>query len=211
MVVCAWCRDREESSKDHVFPESVGGTRELVLPACAPCQKCIRRAEEELARRSAFAIHRAGRDFKPKNLRSDPASGAIEAVYLVRAIEGDGYAEAAAQGGQVRSLPSIEVDLRTGRGRTRGVRSDIDRLIEGLSNAATKGVAISYHWLTDLEGPGDLAADPEFWPRVFLDLRGKLLVRARDKAEGESCLNVLLVAARDGVFSRPDFNRHTDS
>jgi hypothetical protein len=204
---CVWCGAPRETD-DHVFPRSLGGTKELVVPACRNCQKEISRAEGEVARRSLFALHRIEQGPPPRDKkRAD--SGSVEAKYvLVKDERLGGYIEVAFRSKQHPiTLPCIEIDVNTGRARKRGVRpEDVDALVEailrvvvGPPDESGQLGSVDVDLLSEAEA--HYADDPDWWPRAFLDLRGRLQVRARDAHEAEQFFPILITLAERGVFS----------
>lgn len=213
---CAWClRGELDMTADHVFPDSIGGTRDLVVPSCAQCQAALRDAEQEFARRSPFALARNAQIFPvtKRRLKKDPVSGAAEVRYLLRRVfepaDQIGYDEVMVQGGQLRQLPSFELDTRCVvgtppaarldpaqlRGRRRANRpEDVDELVRellrGLAQPPGPG-GLVYELpatMLDHEVDREVAADPAFMPRVFRDIRGRLRIRARNPEEGMAFL-----------------------
>jgi hypothetical protein len=53
------------------------------------------------------------------------------------------------------------------------------------------------------EDDASIAADPDFWPRALLDLRGQLKIRARSRQEATRLFTVMAHLAQQGKFKGP--------
>src|SRR5262249_19228894 len=101
----------------------------------------------------------------------------------------------------------------SGASRVRGVKpEDVDRLVDAALRVVTgtpnsSGVVgeVSVDLLSESEA--EFAADPDWWPRAFLDLRGGLKVRARTPEEAQHFYLTLVQLAQAGAFS--DHSRWT--
>ena len=213
---CTWCLRPDVVTADHVFPAAIGGTRDLSVPACPVCQGRLSTLEQELSRRSIFAAWRNTRDFKvhAKRLRRDPASGSIEASYLIRKDPEDGfYREVAVLGGQPVALPSIQLNV-SGHSLSGGdvlgrvdaqEPGDIDRLIDAL-HKSIDGPPDSSGCIGSLdvqlldEHDVEIVRDPNFLPRAYLNLAGRPKIRARSGEEAQRFARVLLYLTTQGHF-----------
>lgn len=186
---CAWCGAfGVELDDDHIFPRSIGGTKQLKLKACRKCQTSIGDAEKEMSRRSVFALHCVDSG-PPGRSKRKPTSGMIETIYTLNHHPLGGYGEAVLKsGGGIHGLPYIEVDVsETGpRGNLRAASPmEAERLLatfEALfkQRPDAKGLICELLVKTELD---EVATDPEFWPRVVLGLDGNLFIRARNPDE----------------------------
>jgi len=212
---CAWClRSGVELTSDHVFPRCIGGTLELSIPACRPCQALISKAERELARRSMFALYRIA-GAPPPRRRNQAGRRVIEAKYvLVKDAGMGGYQEVAMRVNDLPVvLPSIEVDLSgEGGARLRGVQPiDVAQVAEALRKAFDHqpdptGLVATFD-VKLLERHDQFYEDPDFWPRVYLDLAGELHIRARTPEEATALIKCVVDAAQRGVFNQlPGWN-----
>src|ERR1700674_5783998 len=117
-IECFWCAQvRSDLDEDHVFPRSLGGTKELSVPSCRACQTSISKAEFALSRKSAYAMHLLEAGPRGRHRRTDPASGLIEAEYVLVPHPLGGYNETALRAGAGESptaLPYIEIDVAHG-------------------------------------------------------------------------------------------------
>jgi hypothetical protein len=189
--LCTWCDSPLQDpafDPDHVFPEWLGGSRELTVPSCRPCQKILSTIEVSVARRSLLSLFRL--QFGPSRDRKDPTSGLVEADYVLARDPQGGWGERAVRAGdQVPVvLPSLQIDLAAGRVAKMGAcAEDVTRLLVALVSLRTGVDAQGTAELgTSLIFEHDRADDPSFWPRVFLDLRGHLRIRARSEKEAIS-------------------------
>ena len=218
---CTWCLSAEAAlTDDHVFPDCIGGTRDLVVKACRGCQTSLARAEQELARSSGFAFARQDAQFHiPKRrLKKDPASGAAQVRYMLRHDPGPpaGYDEVAVQGGRPRALPSIELDTRCVVGDPPNRRVDLSLLTVRMRGTTAEEVnALVRELLTGLSSEPDergviyelsaplldgrdarITNDASFRPRLFRDVAGRLRARARSPGELAAFLQALQALAR---------------
>lgn len=204
---CIWCGESKGAlTEDHVFPRSLGGTKQLVVPACKYCQTKISKLEKEVARRSIFALHRFDKG-PHRRKKGRPESGSVEARYVLVKDWMGGYSEMAFRtGGQAITLPCIELDPVTLKCRKHGsVPEDIDKLVESVIDVIKgppdeSGVLgeVPVELLSEYEE--NIASDPDFWPRVFLDLKGQLRIRARDEQEATLLIELVVKAAQRGAF-----------
>jgi len=215
---CTWCMEVGlELTKGHVFPRAIGSTKQVSVPACAKCETIISKKEQELARRSIFALYRMGGGPVVRH-KEKPESGSIEVRYaLVKDNVVGGYSEVGLRTGQLPViLPCIEVDIGGGSGcRIHGLKpEDVDRLVDALLQSV-KGPPDESGCVGEIsaalleENDVDIVSDPDFWPRAFLDLRGYLKIRARNPEEGERFANLIIPLAKKGIFN--DHSRWVNS
>jgi hypothetical protein len=109
-----------------------------------------------------------------------------------------------AGGGVPEALPYIEIDVKSARARRRGARpGDVDRLVDAFLSIFRQhpdeaGLVGELSVRTgDL---GEIAKDDEFWPRIVLDLAGKIFIRARDPAEALNFVKLFTRAVQAGAF-----------
>jgi hypothetical protein len=213
---CAWCDQSEgKMTRDRVFPRVIGGTEQLTVPSCRKCQTEISKAETEVGCRSIFALYRTNKGPPPRDKRK-PESGAVEARYtLVKEDWIGGYREVVLRAHRDPiSLPSIEIDITTLYAPRHGAASedigervilrrrgdtleDVNRIVkavlkvvEGPQDESGLLGKIPVELLS--EADVDIASDPDFWPRVFFDLRGRLKIRARDGQEAIRLINIVV-------------------
>ena len=205
---CTWCQQSTTPiTEDEIFPRSIGGTKHLWVPSCIPCQNVLSKVEHDVSRRSLYALKIAGAGPRGRHKRS--TSGVIEAELLIVRHPLGGYSESGLRaGGQApTTLPSIEIDVgRSWNGRTRGAcPEDVDQLRAVLSEMfddlvsqpdTVREVSVK---LID-QGDSEIAEDPDFWPRAFLDLGGRLFIRARDVAEATEFMSALQTHLEAGAF-----------
>lgn len=204
---CVWCGNPSED-KDHVFPRCLGGTKQLVVPACRDCQTKISYAEIEVARRSEFALYRLDKGPLPRK-KKNLSSGSVEATYvLVKDNRLGGYIEVALRAKQHPiTLPCIEFDVNTGNARCRGTKpEDVDRLIDAVLRVVSgppdeSGLlgSVDVELLSETES--NYATDPDWWPRIFLDLKERLIVRAGNGDEAVQLFAMVLELAQRGAFN----------
>jgi hypothetical protein len=206
---CSWCdRTNVRLDKDHIFPRAIGGTKELSVPACRDCQTVLSRLETQAARQSNYSLFCVmhgppGRD------KRRPASGVIRARYLLVKNPLGGYGEAAMRAGvdTPEALPHIEIDVNNvGSARRRGPSiASVQRLVFALKKIVDRRpdvrgfigeVAVRTDRLPDIE------IDPDFWPRVVLDLSEHVYIRARNSGEALRFAAILIEGLRAGVFDR---------
>ena len=163
------------------------------MPSCGTCRETTRAFEQQVARHSLLSLLRQMDGPSPRDPK-DPLSGAFEPVYLLRPDAFGPHGEAAMLGGgKMRTLAAIEVDPRSLAGRKRaGDVRDMDQLLSLLDE-------IRDHKQDEvtvllLEASDPIRADSTFWPRVFLDTRGRLRLRARNPEEAVQCLSIVLAA-----------------
>ncbi len=207
---CFWCgRINTELQDDHVFPRSIGGTKELCVPSCGSCQTSISKAERELSRKSAFAMHLLDAGPRGRQSRKDPASGFIEAQYVLVPHPLGGYNETALKAGAGESptaLPYIEIEVANGSflcRRRASAPSESEKLVATFERLLERkpdqnGLVAEVDVLThDL---GEIGNDPDFWPRIVLDLKGRLFIRARSPEEAAKFVPVFVRALKAGAF-----------
>jgi hypothetical protein len=216
---CVWCgNSKNELTKDHVFPRGLGGTRQLAVPSCRTCQDKIRSAETEVARRSIFALYRLDKGPPPSDKKQSD-SGAVEAKYVLVKDWLGGYNEVAPRSHRDPiTLPCIEFDVTSlgthrfgatseeGITRVRGsTPEDVKRLVEAVLKVV-QGPPDKSGLLGEVpvellsEAESGIASDPDFWPRVFLDLKGQLKIRARDGQEATRLFEAVVYRAQRGAF-----------
>jgi hypothetical protein len=197
---CAWCqRSGTELTDDHVFPRFLGGTRDLTVPSCSDCQTTISVVEQYLARRSHFALYRLLHGPGPRH-RERAESGVVEADYSVVWNESLGcFAEVAFRAGQEYpvSLPYIEIDTaslmaRKGGHSPVGIDQLLDRLDGLLSQSPQEGGLLCEIRVTIFPDGDPLASDQRFHPRLVLDHRNSLFIRARSPDEATRFIHVLM-------------------
>ena len=186
--LCTWCDSPLQDpafDRDHVFPEWLGGSRELTVPSCRSCQEKISKVEASVARRSRLSLFRL--QFGPSRDRGDITSGMFEADYVLARDPQGGWGERAVRAGdQVPViLPSLQIDLAADKVAKMGAcPEDVTRLLNALASLRRKVDAQGMAEVnTSLILERDRANDPSFWPRVFLDLRDNLKIRARSREE----------------------------
>jgi hypothetical protein len=170
------------------------------------CQGIISMAEREAARRSPFALYRIDKGPPPRNNRR-PDSGSVESRYALVKDWTGGYIEVVLRARRDPiPLPCIELDVATLNCRRHGVTpEDMDRLVQGILSVV-EGPPDESGLLGDVavellsEAEADIRSDPDFWPRVFLDLSGQLKIRARDVEEAKRVFEAAVKLARLGVF-----------
>jgi hypothetical protein len=206
---CSWCQDSDvELTDDHVFPHFLGGTKDLTVPSCPGCQATISVAEQYVARRSHFALYRVLHGPGPRH-KGRPESGVVEADYSLVWNESLGcFGEVAFRAGQEypASLAYIEIDPASLIAR-RGGRSpgDVDRLLDRLDDLLKqppKEGGLLCQIRVTLFADGDpLASDQRFHPRIVLDHRDSLFIRARNPDEATRFMHVLM-QVREHPFLR---------
>ncbi len=214
---CLWC-DRSDValSKDHVFPRALGGTKDLWVPACRDCQTEISKLETEAARQSHYSLFCVTHG-PPGRDKRKPGSGVIRARYLLVKNPLGGYGESAFRAGAdiPETLPHIEIDV-TGHGgaRRRGpTPASVERLLVALGNILDRKPN-ARGFIGELEVRTDrlldIDADPDFWPRVVLDLSGHVYIRARNPDEALRFITALIYGLKAGVFQK-DYDAWTNS
>jgi len=206
---CTWCRRSDlPITDDHVFPRSIGGTKQLTVPGCKPCQTLFSKAEQVLARRSIFGLYRLAVGPSPRH-KKKPESGTFDSSYsLVKDSIIGGYAEVVFRVGELpKTLPCIEIDVTTGKGaRIHGttpqeVERLVERLISSVQNVPDETGCIGEISCDFMEEDGPVSSDPDFWPRALLDVRGNLNIRARNSEEGKRLAQIIIPLAQRGAFS----------
>ncbi len=205
---CTWCRrSHVKLTDDHVFPRLIGGTLELSLPACRRCQGVLSKAEAELGRSSIFALYTIDAG-PPGRDKRDPESGLIRTQYALVKYPDGGYNEVVFKAGREFpiTLPTIQINPETGNGWVRGdLPEDVDRLREALSVLlSTKPDSTGFVEEVSVTSLGAeqhaIASDSEFYPRIFLDLGGRLQVRARSPEESVKFSRLLFAYLQGGAF-----------
>jgi hypothetical protein len=207
---CFWCaQTRGDLDEDHIFPRSIGGTKELSVPSCRACQTSISKAELELSRKSAYAMHLVEAGPRGRHRRTDPASGLIEAAHVLVPHPLGGYNETALKAGSGESpsaLPYIEInvaDESLACRRRASEPAEIDKLVTAFEEMLARrpnqnGMICELSVLThDL---GEIGKDPDFWPRIVLDLRGRLFIRARTPDEAVKFVSAFVRYLRTGAL-----------
>jgi hypothetical protein len=191
---------------DHVFPRSIGGTKELTLPACEACQTIFSKAEYQVARCSMYGLYIA--DSGPRGRHSHRrASGVIRTKYILvrHPLGGFGEAGLRAGGGIPEALPHIEIDVKSRQGRVRGNRrSDVDRLLNLLSMLLKNAPDLSGligEISVKTDDLGAIGEDTDFWPRIVLGLDNKLFIRARNPTEAINFFSFLASALNAGALT----------
>lgn len=207
LMTCTWCL-QEATTKDHIFPRCLGGTLELAVPSCEPCQTAISVGEGYVARTSRFALYRLNRGPAPRH-KERPESGAAEPKYVsVKDPNLGGYNEVAlCEGGNPLTLPSIEVDLNTAQMRRKGQNPEAQqKLVDALNKLLSRspdanGVLGEIHVDLLTQDHGRVLSDGNWWPRVFLDLRSRLRIRARSPEEAVALMKTLSLIIGHDRFS----------
>jgi hypothetical protein len=192
---CAWCDERTATSEDHLFPRSIGGTRELWVPACTLCQTRLSKVEKEASRQSHYALFcmlhgPSGRD------KRKAGSGVIRTRYLLCKHPLGGYCESLIRAGAPlpEALPYIEIEVASGCVRRRGPTPEsVDKLVSELLQLIDRkpdnsGLIGELDVRTD--NLLEVGEDFDFWPRIVRDPSGHIFIRARN---GEEAL--LFIAA----------------
>jgi len=206
---CLWCdEDGVRLDKDHVFPRALGGTRELWVPSCRSCQTLLSRLETEASRQSNYSLFCITHGPRGRNKRK-PESGVIRARYLLTKNPLGGYGEAAIRAGAEtpEALPHIEIDL-TGQGgaRVRGPSAASVRRLVAVLLGMLNRKPNPQGFLCELEVRTDrlpeIESDPDFWPRIVLDLSGRIYLRVRNPDEALRFVNALIIGLNAGAFSK---------
>lgn len=156
-----------------------------------------------------FAMHLVDAGPRGRKSRRVPASGFIEAQYVLVPHPRGGYNETALKAGADESptaLPYIEIEVANGSFLCRRRASapsesemlvtTFERLLEHTpdQNGLVAEVDVRTHDL------GEIGNDPDFWPRIVLDLKGRLFLRARSSEEAARFVDVFVRALRAGDF-----------
>jgi len=212
---CAWCTKRAvDVGKDHIFPRVLGGTRELWVPACYSCQTLISKFELEVGRSSPYSGFLLEQGPKGRDRRK-PQSGFLRTRYcLVRHPLG-GYGEACLRAGEdsPRALPHLEIDIFSKQMRRRASRpEDVDHLVEVLLEIASRASGaeqLAQELFARTENIPEISRDPDFWPRVVLDVSGRPFIRARNGTEARLFAELLMAFLRTGAYR--DYSRWTSA
>jgi hypothetical protein len=190
-VICFWCHKPEDVTEDHIVPQSIGGTLDFKVDSCSQCQTKLSRAEYELARRSTLAVHALASPVRPRHPER-PTSGRLRPKYLLVKHPLGGYGETLFSAGErISALAHFEIRVVLGEpveGRVRGPSATEAQLLldlyrEQFRKKVAAGAQPVCELKTELVVDPEIAADPDFWPRIVL-LPGKtLLIRARDVEE----------------------------
>lgn len=150
---------------------------------------------------------RKGRDTRK------PMSGFLRTRYcLVRHPLG-GYGETCVRIGEdtPRALPHLEIDIFTKLMRRRGANpGDVDHLTEVLLEVVARTPdpkQLVKELYARTENIPEISNDPDFWPRVVLDLSGKPFIRARNEKEAQLFAELLIAFLKTGAFR--DYSRWT--
>ena len=176
----------------------------------------ISKLELEAARQSNYSLFclthgPTGRD------KRRPASGVIRARYLLVKNPLGGYGEYAIRAGAKIpvALAHIEIDVAgTGMARRRGPSpASVQRLVDALREIVhrkpdARGFIAELEVRTDRLP--DIDSDPDFWPRVVLDLSGHVYLRARNPDEALKLAAALVQGLSAGVFEQ-DYSAWTTS
>jgi hypothetical protein len=188
---CFWCdNDFDRLTDDHIVPQSLGGTLDFKVESCGLCQTALSKAEREVARKSMLAIHALVSPVKPRH-PNRPTSGHLQPGHLLVKHPLGGYGESLLSAGEkMRSLAHFEAKVVPGEpieARVRGATAaEAQLLLEIYRKAFQKKVGpgeLVCEVTTNLEVDPEIAADPEFWPRIVLLPGNRLLFRAREPEE----------------------------
>lgn len=197
MIQCFWCEKHQTKvTDDHIVPRLLGGTLEFSVAACEQCQARLSTAEHEVGRKSLIAIPALASKVKPRH-PSRPTSGVFKGSPLLVKNPLGGYGESLLSAGeQMRSLAHFEIKVVLGEqieGRVRGSSPiEAQRLLDLFRNALKKkgnhGEPLC-EITADLNLDPEIAADPDFWPRIVLLPGDRLLLRGRNPNELERFAN----------------------
>jgi hypothetical protein len=214
-LFCGWCNKRAtDVSKDHIFPRVLGGTRELWIPACYGCQNLISKFEQEVGRSSPYSGFLLEQGPKPRDKRK-PKSGFLRTKYCLVKHPLGGYGEASLRVGDEtpRALPHLEIDIFSKQMRRRGSRpEDVDHLVEVLLEIAGRvsgAEQLAQQFFARTENIPEISGDPDFWPRVVLDVSDRPFIRARDGTEARLFAELLMTFLRAGACR--DYSRWTNA
>lgn len=216
---CVWCGKSESKlTKDHVFPRGLGGTKQLAVKACGVCQRAISQAEGEVGHRSLYALYRIDKGPPPRH-KNRPESGAVEAKYILVKDWLGGYNEVVPRSHRdpiplpclefdvtSLSVPGFETTPEEVIARVRGATpEDARRIVEAVLKVV-QGPPDKSGLLGEVpvellsEAESGIVSDPDFWPRVLLDLNGRLKIRARDGQEATRLFEAVIYLAQRGAF-----------
>jgi hypothetical protein len=210
---CFWCDKKfERLTDDHIVPQSLGGTLEFSVRSCEQCQTRLSKAEREVARKSTLAIHALSSPIRPRH-PDRPTSGQLQPLFLLVKNPLGGYGESQLSAGEtMRSLAYIEAKVVPGEpidARIRGATAADAQLLLVLLRKALQldrklipGELVC-ELTASLEIDPEVAADPEFWPRVILLPGNRLMFRARNPEELVRCARVLEFIARSNYQIDP--------
>jgi HNH endonuclease len=210
---CFWCDGEfDRLTDDHIVPQSLGGTLDFIVQSCEQCQTILSKAEGEVARKSILAIHALSSPVKPRH-PDRPTSGNLQPVYLLVKHPFGGYGETLLSAGEkIRALPHIEIKVVPGEpidGRVRGATAaetqllfDLYRKTLRLDKQHAPGELVC-EITANLEVGPEIAADPDFWPRLVLLPGDRLMLRGRDQEEVIRCAKVLEFVARSNYQIDP--------
>jgi len=118
-----------------------------------------------------------------------------------------GYGEACVRVGEdtLIALPHIEIDVfGSGQVRRRGTNPmDVDHLVEilfGITKNQPSAEELASALFARTENIPKISDDPDFWPRVVLDISGKPFIRARDQREAQAFAKSLIAFLEAGAF-----------
>jgi hypothetical protein len=198
---CAWCgAGGRATSKDHVFPRVLGGTKELSLPACSRCQTDISKFEQEIGRSSPYSMFLIEKGPKRSDKRKS-SSGFLRTRYCLAKHPAGGYAEACVRVGDPtpRALPHIEIDVSGSWQMRRRAPNpqEMDRFIQILLTMIERQSdpgELASQLFARTENIAAISEDSDFWPRVVLDVSGRPFIRARSKDEALRFTELLVAA-----------------
>ena len=163
---------------------------EFSVQSCGQCQTRLSKAEWETARKSPLAFHALSSPLRPRH-PNRPTSGHLQPSYMLVKHPLGGYGESLLSAGdRVSSLPYIEVKFAGEQPIEARVRAatanDARLLLETYRRAfqnkpSPNGLVCEFTANVDLDS--EIAADPEFCPRIVLLPGKRLMIRARDPEE----------------------------
>ena len=203
---CFWCnKDFERLTDDHIVPQSLGGTLDFSVRSCEACQTRLSKAEREVARKSTLAIHALSSPIRPRH-PDRPTSGHLQPLFLLVKNPLGGYGESLLSTGEkMHSLAYLEAKVVPGEPTEARVRGATAAEAQLLLNLLRKALHLDKKFepgelvcelSANLEVDPEVAADPEFWPRLVLQPGNRLMFRARDPEELVRCAKVLEFIAR---------------
>lgn len=161
-----------------------------------------------------FALFRLTDGPHPRNRRRRESGAALLDYLLVKDAALGGYNEVALlTGGKPYTLPSIEVDTETLLVRRKGVSvTDAERLAEAIRAlhqrlSETDGMVAVDVRLLSAES-SRIHDDKDWWPRIFLDLRDRLVIRARTPEEAGKLMRTVFEIVHDVRFQDYSGWRH---